>query len=28
LRQIPICWNFSPCKTRFSVPLAIFQGTH
>jgi hypothetical protein len=28
LRQILICWNSSPCKTRFSAPLAIFQGTH
>jgi hypothetical protein len=28
LLQIPICWNCSACKTRFSAPLAIFQGAH
>jgi hypothetical protein len=27
-RQIPIKWNCSVYKTRFSAPLAIFQGTH
>jgi hypothetical protein len=28
LRQTPIYWNCSACKTRFSAPLDIFHGAH